>query len=104
MSSPDLEPTPPESIPPEETLRLFDGYSAEKLAHPSSRDFVIERLLEEGDRRDLRWLIEAFGEAEIERVFHNARGLSRRSRRFWSLVLHGRLDIEPSEHEDLWPL
>jgi len=89
---------------PEPTLRLFDGYDPDELARRESRHFVIERLLEEGDRRDLRWLVQACGEAEIRRVFEAARGLSRRSRRFWSLVLDARLDVRPSEHEEIWPL
>ena len=89
---------------PEATLRLFDGYAAEDLAKPESHAFVIERLLEEGDRQDLRWMSESFGEVEIRRVFKASRGLSARSSRFWSLVFDGQLDARPPAHEDLWPL
>lgn len=89
---------------PETTLRLFDGYAPEQLAEPESRSFVIERLLEEGDRRDLRWMSQTFGEVEIRRVFAQARGLSARSRRFWSLVFDGRLDVETPGHREIWPL
>ena len=98
-----LEEAAPTALP-EPTLRLFDGYAAEDLARPASRAFVIERLLEEGDRQDLRWMSESFGEAQIRSVFKASRGLSARSRRFWSLVLDGQLDVEPPSHEDIWPL
>ncbi|MEM7518325.1 MAG: hypothetical protein AAF368_15560, partial [Planctomycetota bacterium] len=75
---------------PEATLRLFDGYDPAALGRPESLDFVIERLLEAGDRDDLRFLTGAVPESEILRVFRDARGLTVRSRRFWALVLEGR--------------
>ena len=44
---------------PESTRRLFPGYEPEDLAaHPA---FVAERLLEEGETRDLRWLAVLLG-------------------------------------------
>ena len=89
---------------PEAALRLFDGYDPAALAEPESRDFVIERLLEAGDRQDLGWVVETYGEAELARVFKAACGLSRRSHRFWRMVLEGRLDTEPPLHDEIWPL
>lgn len=89
---------------PAATLRLFDGYAADDLARPESRDFLVERLLEAGDRDDLLFLTRTFPEAEIRDIFQAARGLTVRSRRFWALVLEGRLDTEPAAHDEIWPL
>jgi hypothetical protein len=93
---------------PAATLRLFDGYAPDDLLRPEHRGFLIERLLEEGDRKDLRWLAAQVGEAELRDFFQRAGGrrLSARSRAFWSLVLG---DAAPaaaasSEGSEIWPL
>ena len=86
---------------PESTRRLFPHDQLDRL----TQDSIIERLFEEGDGADLRWLAEHVGEeamADGFRRFGHPR-LSRRSERFWRLVLLGSLDSEPSAR-DLWPL
>ena len=67
-------------------------------------DFVIERLLDEGDSADLRWLVARFGEPRLREWLgaHGARRLSRRSRALWSLAF-GVEGPGPPAH-DLWPL
>lgn len=69
--------------------------------HP---DFVIERLLDEGDSADLRWLVAHFGEPRLRAWLgaHGARRLSRRGRTLWSLTL-GVEGLSRPPH-DLWPL
>ncbi|MEM1177463.1 MAG: hypothetical protein AAGM22_03905 [Acidobacteriota bacterium] len=89
---------------PASTLQLFDGYDPAELSRPESQDFVIERVLEAGDRADLQFLTATFSEADILRAFRAARGLTVRSRRFWALMLEGRLDTEPAPHDAIWPL
>lgn len=95
---------------PTSTLRLFDGYSPEDLARPENRAFLLERLLEEGDREDLRWLARQVDEAELRDFFRRAaaRRLSSRSRAFWRLVL---ADVPAEEaagrglsRSEIWPL
>jgi hypothetical protein len=90
---------------PAATLRLFDGYAPAELARPEHRAFLIERLLEEGDREDLRWLAALAGEAELADFLRRAGGrrLSARSRAFWSLVL-GQPAPAAAEESDIWPL
>jgi hypothetical protein len=85
---------------PAATLRLFDGYAPEDL--PLNQDFVIERLLESGDRDDLRALTSAVDEQRLgdwlER--RGARRLSSRSRRFWQLVLG--VELAPFPESNVW--
>jgi hypothetical protein len=98
---------------PAATLRLFDGYDPAALAAPAARDFVIGRLLEEGDRADLAWLAasaaSAGSTALADWLARRAnRQLSRRSRRFWRRVLApapvGAADGAAQLREALWPL
>jgi hypothetical protein len=68
-------------------------------------DFVIERLLDEGDSADLRWLVGRYGEARLRRwaAAHGGRRLTKRSRALWSLLLAIELQAPPAAAE-LWPL
>lgn len=70
--------------------------------HP---DFVIERLLDEGDSADLAWLVGRFGEPRLAAwvAAHGGRRLSRRSRALWSLTL-GVSPTMPPAGGKLWPL
>lgn len=85
---------------PAAALRLFDGYAPEDLALDNA--FVIERLLEAGDRDDLRALTAEVAEQSLKVWFERqgARRLSKRSRRFWQLLLA----IEPMAlpESNLW--
>jgi hypothetical protein len=68
-------------------------------------DFIIERLLDEGDSADLAWLVRRFGEAQLATwvAAHGARRLTRRSLALWSLAL----DVEgppAAAGGELWPL
>jgi len=93
--------------PPAATLRLFDGYAPADLARPEHRAFLFERLLEEGDREDLRWLAAQADEEALRVFFRQAGGrrLSARSRAFWALVLGESVPAHPGGvGSELWPL
>lgn len=92
---------------PAATLRLFYGYTPAELVRPEHRFFLIERLLEEGDREDLRWLVAQVGEAELADFFRRAgnRRISARGRAFWSLVLGVAAPaVEAAGGSEIWPL
>lgn len=97
---------------PAATLRLFDGYAEATLREPRYRAFLLERLLEEGDRADLRWLAAQVSEVELVEFLEQAAGrrLSARSRAFWRLVLgHGGGAAAAGPADDplgreIWPL
>lgn len=88
---------------PAGALRLFPHHAVppDPDEHP---DFVIERLLDEGDSADVAWLVARFGEARLRAwlAVYGARRLSRRSRALWSLTLE--VEDPPHPAHDLWPL
>ncbi len=90
------------------TLRLFDGYEEHQLATPEAQEFVIGRLLEEGDSSDLAWLSTEVGRPALCHWVEQrgSRQLSRRSHRFWQRVF-GISGSEPESsrlaREALWP-
>lgn len=88
---------------PEETRRLFPGYSESEL---EASPLLIGRLLEDGDSRDLGWLCRTLPEAELA-LWLEARGgrqLSVRSRAFWEVVLDRKAGPEAPARSALWPL
>lgn len=73
--------------PPTATRRLFaPGTDLDSERHPG---WLIERLLEDGDSDDLRWLFKAVPHAEIVDWLsrYGARRLSRRSQALWCMLL-----------------
>ncbi len=96
---------------PDSVQRLFDGYEASILGTAEQRDFLIGRLLEDGDRRDLAWLSAEVGAAALADWIRRRgeRQLSRRSRLFWQKVFRMDTETEPQAdrralREELWPL
>ena len=91
-----------------ETQRLFPHHDTDRLAEPSARGFVIGRLLEEGDRADLRALWSRVSEDELaDWIARNGWRLSRRSRLFWQWLagVDGDRDAGYRElREAIWPL
>ena len=93
---------------PKSTERLLAHYGEGKVGLPEHKVFLIGRLLEEGDTRDLRWLTENVSEKELS-GWLKARGgrrLSRRSLAFWATVMGevGAISDRLPGTEDLWPL
>jgi hypothetical protein len=101
---------------PDSTRRLFPSHDAAgldpKLGERGGRSLVIGRLLEDGDGRDLRWLVEAVSEEELAAWLgrHGERQLSRRSLAFWRRVLEpgpeaARTgDAAAAVRRQIWPL
>jgi hypothetical protein len=92
---------------PESALRLFSGCDGEELmAGAAARSLLCERLLEDGDSSDLRWLARELGEESLAAWFgaHGGRRLSARSRAFWALVLGRESGPASPVRSQLWPL
>jgi hypothetical protein len=91
---------------PDRTRHLFADYPDPDGLTELYPEFVIGRILEEGDSADLEWLFRRFEESEIVGWLdkYGSRQLSRRSRSFWSLVLEHPIDRPPPINVELWPL
>lgn len=91
---------------PDGTRRLFTQFPSGRLDRPSHEAAIVERLLEDGDRSDLRWLTAAIPEHRLSSWFREraSRRLSNRSRAFWSVVLDVRPRDRDTVGEQLWPL
>jgi hypothetical protein len=84
----------------------FHGYREGDVFEPAHRDFLVARLMEEGDGAELRWLVRTYGRDALASLLarRGGRALSRRSRAFWECVLGARsAAAHPLAHE-LWPL
>ncbi len=88
------------------TRRLFANSPIERLDGAVHEPLIIERLLEDGDGDDLRWLTGTVPEARLELWARDraVRRLSRRSRAFWEIVLGVDVGTRPAAVDDLWPL
>lgn len=84
--------------------RLFFAYPEAELT--AATDFLIARLLEEGDSEDLAWLVRRCGAERLGTWLaeRGGRQLSRRSRAFWRRVLGVEPGPAAAVAEELWPL
>ena len=84
---------------PNELRRFFWDCEFEDLDLTEHREFVIGRILSDGDFNALRWLRRKVGDEELRHWFQNreGRGLSPQQLRFWELILE-----LPPEQVDRW--
>lgn len=59
-----------------------------KLNKKDHSYFIVERILEHGDEKAIKWMRHNFGLAEIRAVLTSSRNLSSRSANFWQLILN----------------
>ena len=86
--------------------RRFFAQDAATLLRAEHRDFLVSRLLEEGDGDELRWLFARVGDEAVASFVarRGGRQLSRRSRAFWSAVLGVPAQPAAALQHELWPL
>ncbi|MGE3579083.1 MAG: hypothetical protein AB7I25_11555 [Vicinamibacterales bacterium] len=71
---------------PESPRLLFwdlDTRDFDPRAYPQ---YVIERVLEFGDRQAVTWMKDLFADSQVVQVLRSSRRLSRRSANYWALV------------------
>lgn len=86
---------------------LFWDVRLADLSAEHHRDFILARLLESGDRRALRWLLQAYPRGAI-RDFLERRGRRVLSRRAWNFCalqvgVVGRADPGRRRRDQRWP-
>lgn len=80
--------TAPVSKLPEELHKYFWDTDPTKLNLRRHRRFIIERVLEFGDEKAVRWLRQTFGDEAIKEVVCRSRRISKRTANFWRLILN----------------
>lgn len=86
----------------------FPEYSLDVLDTDRDRDLVIERTLEYGTRRELRWLFKTYGKNQIRDLVRKRgfRRLSKRAFHFWCFILGIKNYAKPrwlKKRSLLWP-
>ncbi len=84
-----LKPEPMSASLPKSLQSYFWDYSFKDISWRKDRDLIIRRLLTDGSWESILWLRKRIGDDSLRRwlIAHQARGLSPRQIRFWSLVL-----------------
>ncbi|SPF32169.1 hypothetical protein SBDP1_1020007 [Syntrophobacter sp. SbD1] len=73
----------PESLRPFFWDVDFEGLSVQNFSY-----FIISRLMEHGDDEALRFLMRTYSRRELGETLSTSRSISRRSRKFWALLLN----------------
>jgi len=68
--------------------RYFWDTDFQKLNKKTHSHFIIERILEYGDERTVKWMQNNFKLATIKTVLYNSKNLSHRSANFWQLIFN----------------
>ncbi len=67
---------------------LFWDVDPARLDLQENKEYIIERILELGDDRAVRWLFSIYPRSVIKKVLAKSRRISRKSSTYWSLVLN----------------
>ncbi|MCX6559423.1 MAG: hypothetical protein NTZ26_02805 [Candidatus Aminicenantes bacterium] len=74
---------------PGDLKRFFWDVDPAGLDLSRHKVYIIERLLEFGDGKAVRWLFENYTRDDIAAILESSRSLSLKSRKFWQLRLTG---------------
>lgn len=77
---------------PQFLKKYFWDIDFSKLEKEIYSSFIIERILEEGDEKAVRWMRCNFDLAQIKNVLYNSKNLSLRSANYWQLIFNLKRD------------
>jgi hypothetical protein len=72
---------------PKKLYKYFWDVEPEKIDLKKNGPYVLERILDWGDTKDVRWLKRVYGRDLIADAVRRRRGLSRKSAVFWTDLL-----------------
>lgn len=72
---------------PSKFFGLFWDVDAARLDIQKDDTFILERLLEMGDDEAIAWVRKTYPEQAIVETVRNSRRLSRKTARFWQIML-----------------
>ena len=67
---------------------LFWDVDPKKINPTRHARYIIERILDFGNDREVQWMARRYPHEEIRKVVRKSRGLHEKSRSLWSLVFH----------------
>ncbi len=73
---------------PQFLKKYFWDVDFNKLDKEIFASFIIERILEEGDEKAVRWMRDNFDIAQIKNVLFNSKNLSTKSANYWQLIFN----------------
>lgn len=54
--------------------------------------FIIERILEDGDKKAIKWMENNFESSRIKSALYNSKNLSKKSANFWQIIFNIKKD------------
>lgn len=72
--------------------QLFWDVDFAQLEYKKNADFIISRILEYGDEKDVAWLFSHFKKNQIKQTLLKKRGISCKSANYWALILGVSID------------
>jgi len=66
--------------------KYFWDVDFSKLDKKEHSKFIIERILEYGDRKEVKWMKKEFKLNQIKSVLQTSRNLSRKSANYWQVI------------------
>jgi len=64
-----------------------------KISIEENKQYIIERILELGDRKAVQWLFSTFSLDEIKKTIEESKSISKKSLNFWSIILEDQPDV-----------
>lgn len=72
---------------PKNLKKYFWDIDFEKLDLNKYPHFVIERILEYGDKETINWMMKQFKKSQIRQTLTKTKGLTKKSANYWSSIL-----------------
>jgi hypothetical protein len=66
---------------------LFWDTDVTRLDLQENKQYIIERALELGDEKAVRWLFSSYTRSDIKKALRKSRNISAKSSNYWTLML-----------------
>jgi len=66
---------------------IFWDTDLDKIDIQQNKGYIIERILEFGDKPAVKWLLATYSLSDIKKALEEGRSISKKSRNFWEILL-----------------
>jgi hypothetical protein len=66
---------------------IFWDTDLDKIDIQQNKGYIIERILEFGDKPAVKWLLATYSLSDIKKALEESRSISKKSRNFWEILL-----------------